>query len=448
MGDFRDIADRIAGDIASGRLRPGQRLPPQRWFARRHRIAPSTAGRVYGELVRRGLVVGEVGRGTFVRAVPEREQGRALTEPRTLAPPVNLELNYPVTAGQSELLAPALAPLLRPDVLTDASRAVAATGTAAAREAAARLLALPGWRPAPDRFLFTGNARQAIAAAFASLVRPGGRVGVEELTYPLVKEIAGRLGVVLVPLDGDDEGGVRPDALRAAHRTAPLSALYLQPTLHNPTSVTTTDRRTRELARITADLGIPVVEDRIWSFLHPDAVPFAAHAPELTHVVDGLSKRVAPGLTVGLLVVPEARVEAVGAAVRSGGWSAGRFAVEAAVRWVREGIVERLVEDKRADAARRQALLAEALGGFRARTDPRAYFAWWELPAPWRADTFTAAAAAHGIAVTPGTAFAVDPRRTPDAVRLGLASAPEAELRRALATLAAVAAAGPPADTR
>lgn len=75
-------------------------------------------------------------------------------------------------------------------------------------------------------------------------------------------------------------------------------------------------------------------------------------------------------------------------------------------------------------------------------------FAWWELPAPWRADTFTAAAAAHGIAVTPGTAFAVDPRRTPDAVRLGLASAPEAELRWALRTLAAVAAAGPPADSR
>ncbi|WP_330348895.1 aminotransferase-like domain-containing protein [Streptomyces sp. NBC_00582] len=450
MGDFRDIADRIAGDIASGRLRPGQQLPPQRWFARRHRIAPSTAGRIYGELVRRGLVVGEVGRGTFVRAAPEAEQGRALTEPRTrgAGAPVDLELNYPLVPGQSELLAPALAPLLRPDVLTEASRAVAATGTAAAREAAARLLALPGWRPAPDRFLFTGNARQAIAAALASLVRPGGRVGVEELTYPLVKEIAGRLGVVLVPLAGDDEGGVRPDALRAAHRAAPLSALYLQPTLHNPTSATTTEARKHELAVTVGDLGVPVVEDRIWSFLHPDAVPFAAHAPALTHVVDGLSKRVAPGLTVGFLVVPHGRVEAVGAAVRSGGWSAGRFAVEAAVRWVEEGIVERLVEEKRADAAQRQALLAETLAGFRARTDPRAYFAWWELPAPWRADTFTAVAAAHGIAVTPGTAFSVDPRRTPDAVRLGLASAPQAELRRALRTLAAVAAAGPPATDR
>ncbi|WP_405628535.1 PLP-dependent aminotransferase family protein [Streptomyces sp. NBC_00016] len=452
MADFRLIADRIAEDIVTGRLGPGQQLPPQRWFARRHRIAPSTAGRVYGELVRRGLVVGEVGRGTFVRAAPAVAQGRALIETATSAP-VNLELNYPSAAGQSELVAASLAPLLRADVLTEAMRPGAADGTAAARESAARLLAVPGWRPDPAQLLFTGNARQAIAAALASLVRPGGRVGVEELTYPLVKEIAGRLGVVLVPLAGDTEG-VRPDALAAVHRAAPLSALYLQPTLHNPTSSTMSERRRRELGDLVVALGLPVVEDRIWSFLRPDAAAFAAHAPGLTHVVDGLSKRVAPGLTVGFLVVPEGRAEAVGAAVRSGGWSAGRFALEAAVRWTADGVVRRLVEEKRADAARRQAILTEHLTAHlgerlrgavgTVRTDPRAYFAWWELPAPWRADTFTAAAAAHGIAVTPGTAFAVDPHRTPDAVRLGLASAPEEELARALRTLAAVAAGGPP----
>lgn len=228
------------------------------------------------------------------------------------------------------------------------------------------------------------------------------------------------------------------------------------------------ERRRGELGDLVVALGLPVVEDRIWSFLRPDAAAFAAHAPGLTHVVDGLSKRVAPGLTVGFLVVPEGRVEAVGAAVRSGGWSAGRFALEAAVRWTADGVVRRLVEEKRADAARRQAILTEHLTAHltehatehvtanrtahlgeqgtvgTVRTDPRAYFAWWELPAPWRADTFTAAAAAHGIAVTPGTAFAVDPHRTPDAVRLGLASAPEEELARALRTLAAVAAGGPP----
>ncbi|MFE0456364.1 PLP-dependent aminotransferase family protein [Streptomyces sp. NPDC058914] len=439
MGDFRRIADRIADDIATGRLRPGQQLPPQRWFARRHRIAPSTAGRVYGELVRRGLVVGEVGRGTFVRAAPPVGQGRALVETATAAP-VNLELNYPCAPGQSELLAPALAPLLRPDVLTEAVRPAPADGTAAARAAAAGLLALPGWRPAPGRFLFTGNARQAIAAALASLARPGCRVGVEELTYPLVKEIAARLGIVLVPIVGDGEG-LRPDALAAAHRAAPLSALYVQPALHNPTSLATSERRVGELAQQAQDLDLPVVEDRIWSFLRPDpdATPLAAHAPGLTLVVDGLSKRVAPGLTVGFLVVPPHRVEAVADAVRSGGWSAGRFALEAAVRWAGDGTVARLVAAKRADAARRQRLLAALMDGFTVRTDPHGYFAWWELPAPWRADTFTAAAAAHGIAVTPGTAFTVDPHRTPDAVRLGLASAGEQELARALEVLAGIA---------
>ncbi|MFG2130989.1 PLP-dependent aminotransferase family protein [Streptomyces sp. NPDC048751] len=436
MDDYRRIADRIADDITAGRLRPGQRLPPQRVFARRRGIAGSTAGRVYGELVRRGLVVGEVGRGTFVRAAPAEPTGRALIE-RATAAPVNMELNYPSAPGQSELLAPALATLLRPDALGEALRPAAATGTTSARDAAATLLSAPGWHPDPGRLLFAGNARQAIAAALASLVRPGGRVGVEELTYPLVKEIAARLGIVLVPLAGDAEG-LRPDALAAAHRTAPLSALYVQPTLHNPTSLTTSGERRRQLARAVTELDLPVVEDRIWSFLHAEDTPLAAHAPGLVHVVDGLSKRVAPGLTVGFLVVPPQRVHAVAAALRSGGWSAGRFALEAAVRWIGDGTVRRLVAAKRADAARRQRLLTRHLGAFAVRTDPRAYYAWWELPAPWRADTFTAAAAAHGIAVTPGTAFAVDPHRTPDAVRLGLASAPEEELERALRTLADV----------
>ncbi|MER6435259.1 PLP-dependent aminotransferase family protein [Streptomyces sp. NPDC001185] len=451
MEDYRRIADRLAEDIAAGRLRSGEQLPPQRVFARRRGIAGSTAGRVYAELVRRGLVVGEVGRGTFVRAAPV-PSGRALAEPPPELPGgpgpfgspsgavVNMELNYPVVPGQSELLAPALATLARPDLLTDALRTAPATGTPAAREAFAALLATPGWRPAPDRLAFAGNARQAVAAALASLVRPGGRVGVESLTYPLVKEIATRLGITPVPL-ATDEQGLRPEAVTAAHRSAPLAAVYVQPTLHNPTSATAGDTRRRELAAAARDADLPLVEDRIWSFLQDGRrgpAPLAAYAPERTHVVDGLSKRVAPGLTVGVLAVPPERVEAVGEALRCGAWTAGRFALEAAVRWIADGTVGRLVTAKRADAAARQRLVARHLAGFSVRADPHSYFAWWELPPPWRADTFTAAAAVHGIAVTPGSAFAAG-TGVPDAVRLGLASAGPPELARALRTLAGVA---------
>ncbi|MEV7971214.1 GntR family transcriptional regulator, partial [Sphaerisporangium sp. NPDC088356] len=154
MEDYRLIADAVAADIAAGRLRPGDRLPPQRAFARRRGIAGSTAARVYGELARRGLVVGEVGRGTFVRA-GERSPGPALVEPGSAR--VDLELNYPIVAEQHALLAEGLGRLLRPDVLASALRPVGPSGTPEARDATARLLARGGWEPDPARVLFAGN---------------------------------------------------------------------------------------------------------------------------------------------------------------------------------------------------------------------------------------------------------------------------------------------------
>ena len=64
--EYVKLADAIAADITNGALKPGDRLPPQRNFAYERSIAVSTASRVYTELLRRGLVVGEVGRGTFI----------------------------------------------------------------------------------------------------------------------------------------------------------------------------------------------------------------------------------------------------------------------------------------------------------------------------------------------------------------------------------------------
>ncbi|MEV5410234.1 PLP-dependent aminotransferase family protein [Thermopolyspora sp. NPDC052614] len=434
MDDYRLIADQVAARIADGRLRPGDRLPPQRRFAREHGIAVSTAARVYGELIRRGLAVGEVGRGTFVRAATA--DGHVPTEPARV--PVDLEINFPLVPEQAALLAESLAGMLRPDVLAATLPPTGASGTTAAREAAAALLSRPGWTPAPARVLFAGNGRQAIAAALVALTSPGDRIGVEELTYPIVKGIAARLGVTLVPL-AVDEHGLIPAAIRAA---GPLRALYVQPTLHNPLGVTMPDRRRAEIAAILNDLDMHAVEDGIYTFLYEDPTPLAAYAPDRVIYADSLSKRVAPGLTAGFLVTPPALTDRVAAALRSGGWTAQHFALAAATRWLTDGTVARLGDLKRRDAAERQRILRERLDGFSLQADPRAYHCWWRLPKPWRADTFVAAAARRGIAVTPGAAFATTPGQSPNAVRLALA--PRLELLApALETLAALAATAP-----
>jgi DNA-binding transcriptional MocR family regulator len=438
MDDFRALADVVAGDIGAGRLRPGDRLPTQRRFARDHGVAVSTASRVYGELVRRGLAVGEVGRGTFVRA------GRGEPDPapvETAGSRVDLEMNFPILPDQAERLGPALDGLLRPDALGAVLRSVGAAGSAAARAAAADLLAVPGWAPDPDRILFAGNGRQGIAAAVSALVPAGGRLAVEALTYPVVRGIAARLGIDLVPLACDD-AGVLPDALAAC---GPVHAAYLQPTLHNPVGSTMPPARRAELAGVLDRLDLPVVEDRVYSFLRPDPAPLAAFAPARTVVVDSLSKRIAPGLSVGYLVVPPELDGRVAGALRGGGWSASAFAVEAATRWASDGTARDIEDAKRADALARQRLVADRLAGFTVRADPASYHCWWELPPPWRADTFVAAAARRGIAVTPGAAFAVGASHAPNAVRLALGTPTVPALDAALATLARIAA-GVPAD--
>jgi len=52
--EYLKLADAVAAEIASGALKPGTRLPPQRTFAYDRKIAVSTASRVYAELLRRG----------------------------------------------------------------------------------------------------------------------------------------------------------------------------------------------------------------------------------------------------------------------------------------------------------------------------------------------------------------------------------------------------------
>lgn len=429
--DYRAIADIIAQDIASGVLRPGDRLPPQRQFARRRGIADSTAARVYAELVRRGLAVGEVGRGTYVRATDSAPQP-ALADVRDTH--VDLELNFAILPGQAERMAAALDQLLRANLLAISLRPVPVAGNADARDAAVRTLARTDWRPDPRHILFAGNGRQAIAGAASALLSPGDRLGVEAFTYPVVLGILSRLGVTPVPLPVDGEGLV-PEALAEAN----VRAVYLQPTLHNPLGTTMSLERRQAIAQVLESRGMYAIEDTIYAFLHDELPPLAALAPQWTVLVDSLSKRLAPGLTVGFAVPPAGLVTRVATALRSGGWAVQHLALAAATRWQADGTIAALEKEKRAEAAWRQALVAQTLAGFTVRADPHAYHCWWELPAPWRADTFVAAAARQGIAVSPAAAFAVGGGQAPHAVRLALAAPSREILRNALETLASLA---------
>src|SRR5712671_4318389 len=428
--EYLKLADTVAAEIANGGLKPGDRLPPQRSFAYERKIAVSTASRVYTELLRRGLVVGEVGRGTFVSG--ETRRGIAMpTEPRGAR--IDLEVNYPILPTQSAMIARSLAGLERPEVLDLALRHSTTTGTQAARAVSAEFLSREDWSPAPDQLVFTANGRQCIAAALAAMVPSGGRCGVEALTYPFIKDIAARLGVTLVPL-AMDENGVRPDAVQKAHREAHLSALYVQPTIQNPLGMTMPQARRADLLRVVEKLDLPVIEDTVYGFLD-DEPPLAALAPDRCVVLDSLSKKVAPGLSLGFVVPPLRLRENVMASVRSGGWTASGFAFAATQQLMADGTASELSRLKRMDAQQRQKIAVACLSGLEIQTNSKSYHLWLTLPPHWRSQTFVAAAARRDIALTPSTTFAVSPGHAPNGVRLALAAPPIEQLETALRTL-------------
>src|SRR5262245_47412167 len=63
---YQRLAERIEESIADGTLPAGAKLPPQRDLAYDIGVTIGTVGRAYALVRERGLVSGEVGRGTFV----------------------------------------------------------------------------------------------------------------------------------------------------------------------------------------------------------------------------------------------------------------------------------------------------------------------------------------------------------------------------------------------
>jgi DNA-binding transcriptional MocR family regulator len=430
------IADALARDLEAGRLKPGQRLPTHRSLARRLGVNVMTVTRGYAEAARRGLVEGEVGRGTFVRAQgrpandfqPLEENGRRL---------VDFHFNLP--AGDPSIL----------DVestLTQLGREGGATlfhgyspnGLADHRAAGAEWLARTGALADPERVLITGGAQHGMTLAFSALTSPGDLVLTEELTYPGAKGLASALHLRLQGLPMDAEG-LLPDALEGACRRGEAKLLYTMSNVHNPRGVVTTERRRREIVRVARTYGLAIVEDDTYGFLvEQPTAPLQALAPELTYLLTGTSKAMAAGLRVGFLMAPKDdphAVENLSAYVAAISWMASPLLGELASRWIRGGQADRMVAWKRFEARARRELLRKSLG-LEVDCYGGASHVWLPLPEPWRAQEFAAAARGRGVVVTPAETFVVGRSQAPHAVRVCLSTpGSRDEVARGLAIL-------------
>jgi len=411
------IADAISADIKSGRLSAADRLPPQRQLARKLGMDFTTVARGYGEAQKRGLIESRVGQGTFVRGQRQEIARRSVWQ----AGQVDFSMNLPPEPDDPQLVARMRAGLVEIGAnLVDAMRYQGFGGSVSDKEAATNWLGRRALVPTHDRLFVTPGAHPALLAIFTTLAKPGDTLLAEGLTYPGVRALAAQLGVNLVGLPMDEEG-IDVDALTQACMQLAPKALYLNPTLQNPTTLTVSEPRRMAIAAVARRFQLPIVEDDAYGFLPMQGPrPFAALAPELTWHISGLAKCLGAGLRLAYVIAPDARASWPFVAVaRAANVMASPLTLALATRWIEDGTADAILSFIRSETRARQKLVAEILPPGSYQADPCGFHIWLKLPPQWSCSAFIGHTRATGIGIVSSHPFTVE-GPPPEAVRVCL----------------------------
>lgn len=443
---YHAIALALVRDIEAGTVPAGTRLPTHRALARRLNVNVGTITRAYAEVARRGLIDGEVGRGSYVRD-PMARSSRAAAPLSVPEGMLDLAFNLPSGGPTAEEQATALRALAQSSTLHAASAGYSIAGAPEQRQSAVKWLARCGMTVDPERVLVTGGAQLALAVALATCAQPGDTILAESLTYAGLKSQAQLLGIRVQPIEFD-AGGIVAEELDSACRTGSVKAVYCQPNAQNPIGTSLDNERRRAIAEAARRCDISIVEDDTYSYTARDgARPIATFAPERTLYITTLTKCLLAGLRVGYLVTPEgSSASHERALMNSGALGAmpATVSVELASHWIESGVADRAAKAKREEARARQQLARKLLGEFESPTCSESPHLWLPLPEPWRAADFVARARRAGVAVSSPEAFAIGRAAAPHAVRICLATPATREaLTSGLQRLAALLASRP-----
>jgi DNA-binding transcriptional MocR family regulator len=400
------LANRVETDIGGGVLSPGAKLPPQRNLAFDLGITIGTVGRAYQLLRERGLVSGEVGRGTYVLArgevtpggtppLPEADFGtRAFT---AASGKLRMDSTAAPEVGQARAIEELTCRILceHPQEIIEYVRAPKPSWLEAGR----RWLATGNWRPTEESIVPTLGAHAAILAVIAAVTAPGDRIVFEQLTYSSVSRAANLIGRRSLTVEIDGDGVVPEDFERLCAQQHPKLA-FLLPDLHNPTLAIMPEDRRRQIVAIAREYNVWLVEDAIYAALldHRPA-SFVELAPERTFHVGGLSKSVAAGIRAGWVACPPHFAPRVLTAYKMLTGGKSFILGELAARLVLSGEADAIRGRVREEIEARGAIARAGSDGYDFTSHPRAPFIWMKLPEPWMSGTFKNASAQEGVLI-------------------------------------------------
>jgi DNA-binding transcriptional MocR family regulator len=398
------IADAMASDVANGVLARGDRLPPQRELAWKLGVTHGTVTRAYREAELRGLLAGEVGRGSYIRNVEV---------PQPLAPNagnvaelVDLSHVTPPTIISGDEFDLALESIMRNPNKLSLLDYTPLEGLPQHREMAKHWLKRSGIEVGIQNVFVTGGAQVALLTILQALAQPGEKVMAETINYALLRSTFETAHVEPLCL-GMDSDGLLPEEFERAAKAGLSRLLYLVPSIQNPTTHSMGRERRDAIVAIARKYDVTIIEDDIFRLLNPRAQPatFYTLAPERVVHVTSLSKSIAPGLRIGFVVTPQGQENILHRHLRSLSPRSVGMMGELARYWINSGKADEFLSRAQHVLAQRRAAFLEVFKGFHVNCEMSAPFAWLQLPDEISAKRLTLMLRQRHIAITPGTAF-------------------------------------------
>lgn len=434
--DAASIVNALAADVASGALADGDRLPPQRALAEKLGVAHATVARAYTLARTRGLVRGEIGRGTFVRHASVERARDLRNGVDRIERLTDLGTNFPIhpQASDEAEFRTELQALAGSDCILHL-QAHPENIPAHHLDACRGWIARYGVEGDLDVSICAGP-QHALSTALAALCSPGDVILTETTTCPGLLAAAELRNLRVVGVETDRDGLV-PGALDEACRRVRPRLLFTSPTLHSPSTRTTPPARRERLARICERHDVLVVEDESGSV--PPREPASAMqtwAPQRTVLLVSSYRYVFPGLRIAWLAAPRRLAAAIDRAVRQTIWVAPPLTAEIASRWLRDGLAEATARSMGDRAAARMRVLRHHADHAELRWREDSVFCWLGLPSPWRSEQFAARAMQQGVLVRAANHFGAGSHHGEEGIRISLLSAQDdGAFARAAATL-------------
>lgn len=413
------VATAIAKAIDGGELPPGAQLPPQRDLAVKLGVTVGTISRAYTVAKKRKLVSGEVGRGTFVSG--SRDDAYAANViPQMDSRAVDLACYSMPVADLSDAIAKSLSAMADRTDLLPLHRYPPAAGFISHRAAGAAWIARAGMEVSPDSILICNGAQQALAMALGSLLPPGDRLLTETVTYSGAKALASLNSLELQGV-AMDEHGMIPEALERAVAETEARVVYMQPTVHNPTTATMPEERRRRIAEIIRRNDMTLIEDdAACSALTDRPPPISALIPERSCYITGVAKALSPALRVGFASAPPEILGLMQNMFHANVLGASPLMAELVSQMISSGVAQEICSRNLEESAHLNRVATRVLKGHDLRSHPGCFYLWLMLPRQWSAEEFAAAARADGVSVVPADNFLASRESPVHAVRVSL----------------------------